>query len=61
MEQPESWKRFGDAGLNISVGWTYTRGRVVLCELDSEDGLYGEFQKRMGDLEHGYYITTDPW
>ncbi len=25
-----------------------------------EEGLYGEFQKTMGDLEHGYLITTDP-
>ncbi len=25
-----------------------------------EDGLHGEFQKTMGNLEHGYWITSDP-
>ncbi len=25
-----------------------------------EDGSRGEFQKTMGDLEHGYLVTTDP-
>ncbi len=24
------------------------------------DGFNGELQKTMGDLEHGYWITTDP-
>ncbi len=37
----------------FSVGGTYRRGRVALCGLDG-DGFQGEFQKTMGDLEHGY-------
>ncbi len=25
-----------------------------------EDGIHGEFQKTMGDPEHGYLVTTGP-